>query len=359
MSFFNNIRNILKNARNRRNQGGGLSDFRNNMNNRGLFGGNRQINPFFNNNLPRKNMLLPPSIAEAQGRNMANVGMLPSYMQPGGSGMPPVEMPTDEPISRSDIMPRQSIDPKEYAGMRNLPVMSNDSDRFKRNPFKNNIPIPQLPTAGLPSLMQPPTGMPNYMSSGQAPKQMMPMYGSGGEAESSDFPDLSGEGVIEMGNGGDPAEKTFTDYQPEGALKDSIFDYIPDAYQVSAFLQDKFSRPMPVKSDLPMIDNDADMMNHQRALQNYQEFYYSQPEAFRANLPSPAELYNEPEKVMNDPAYREIMGEAALGLGPGLMKMGIEMGAAPLGPPVQQIGTMLKDLDAPEKKSLNLPMMSR
>ncbi len=121
--------------------------------------------------------------------------------------------------------------------------------------------------------------MPNYMSSEQAPKQMMPMYGSGGEAESSDFPDLSGDGKItqkdilmargvEMSNGGDPAEKTFTDYQPEGALKDSIFDYIPDAYQVSAFLQDKFSRPMPVKSDLPIIDNAADMLNYHGAFQN-------------------------------------------------------------------------------------------
>ena len=74
-----------------------------------MFGGNRQLNPFFNFNLPRKNMLLPPSIAEAEGRNMGNVGLLPDYMQPGGSGMPPVDLPTDEPISRSDIMPKQPI----------------------------------------------------------------------------------------------------------------------------------------------------------------------------------------------------------------------------------------------------------
>ena len=478
MSFFNNIRNILKNNRNRRNPGGGLSDFRNNMNNRGLFGGNRQMNPFFNN-LPRKNMLLPPSIAEAQGRNMANVGMLPSYMQPGGSGMPetdnrfadmpqPPEMQTMDMRSYTDAFGNQQTGSSSMARYHNQlkeyfaanpgaqdyytsqnppskmppvsppfgnPIMTpgllkpnpgpslggvdrignyglekenllgtpntdpNDGmyvpgtpgyismyDQLQNSliqqnpnlsmnlPNKNQPISPTLPTAGLPSLMQPPSGVPNYMPSGQTPKQMMPMYGSGGEAESSDFPDLSGDGeitkkdiligrdVIEMSDGGDAAEKTFTDYQPEGALKNSIFDYIPDAYQVSAFLQDKLNRPMPVKSDLPS-GSDADMMNYQGALQNYQEFYYSQPEAFRANLPSPAELYNEPEeffRFVDNPAYREMMGEAGRGLGSTLM-----MGPGPLGRASNQIGKLLKQLegpsmpDAPEKKSPNLPMMSR
>ena len=51
--------------------------------------------------LPRKRMA-PPSIAEAQGRNMANVGLLPEYMQPGGTGLP-----SDQSGGmRSDIMPR-------------------------------------------------------------------------------------------------------------------------------------------------------------------------------------------------------------------------------------------------------------
>ena len=51
--------------------------------------------------LPRKRMA-PPSIAEAQGRNMANVGLLPDYMQPGGTGLP-----SDQSGGmKSDIMPR-------------------------------------------------------------------------------------------------------------------------------------------------------------------------------------------------------------------------------------------------------------
>jgi hypothetical protein len=226
-------------------------------------------------------------------------------------------------------------------------------------PNKNQTISPTLPM-DLPPMPNPIVDMQGRMG-----------MAGGGDADKSDFPDLSGDGeitkkdiligrgVIEMNEGGDPAEKTFTDYQPEGALKNSIFDYIPDAYQVSEFLQDKFSKPMPVESDLPMIDNDADMMNYQRALQNYQEFYYSQPEALRANLPSPAELYNEPEKVMNDPAYRDLMGETGRGLGSALM-----MGSGP-GRGINQIGMLLKQLDGPsmpsfpEKKSPNFPMMSR
>ena len=66
----------------------------------------RTVNPFMGGGimggmLPRKRMA-PPSIAEAQGRNMANVGLLPEYMQPGGTGLPS----NQSGGMRSDIMPR-------------------------------------------------------------------------------------------------------------------------------------------------------------------------------------------------------------------------------------------------------------
>ena len=56
----------------------------------------------------------PPTIEEAKGRNMANVGLLPDYMQPGGSGIPPMEVgapvdPVAEPANRSAIMPRGPV----------------------------------------------------------------------------------------------------------------------------------------------------------------------------------------------------------------------------------------------------------
>lgn len=47
------------------------------------------------------------------------------------------------------------------------------------------------------------------------------------------------------------AEKSFPDYQPEGTLKGTIFDYIPDAQQVSRWLQDQLPEKyrMPKKTD--------------------------------------------------------------------------------------------------------------
>ena len=41
----------------------------------------------------------------------------------------------------------------------------------------------------------------------------------------------------------DKDEKMFRDYQPEGLLKGTIFDYVPDPYQISNWLSDKFGYP--------------------------------------------------------------------------------------------------------------------
>ena len=423
---------------------GGVAGLRDRMPRRRnmFFGGRRQMNPFLGmNNLPRISFL-PPSIAEAQGRNLSNVGLLPSYMQPGGSGMPETDnrfadMPQPPEMQTSDMTIYTDAFGNQKSGSSSMARYHKQlKEYFAANPGAQDYYLSQNPPSKMPPVSPPfgdpirtpgllklnpgpalggvnrigniyanrenfvaaPNKDPNDSSFGPGdpgyrpgvpdplkgqpisptlPMDLPPMpdpivdmqgrmgFENGGDADKSDFPDLSGDGkitkkdiligrgVIEMNGGGDPAEKTFTEYQPEGALKNTIFDYIPDAYQVTEFLKDKFSKPMPVESDLPMMDSDADMMNYQRALQNYQEFYYSQPEALRVNLPSPAELYNEPEKVMNDPAYRDLMGEAGRGLGSALM-----MGPGPLGRPTQQIGKMLKDLDAPEKKSPNSPMMS-
>jgi hypothetical protein len=103
MSFFSGLRNSL----NRRNR------FNNTQNMRGG-APYRTVSPFMGAGimgglLPRKRMA-PPSIAEAQGRNMANVGLLPDYMQPGGTGLPSADgtgpAPDQSGGMRSDIMPR-------------------------------------------------------------------------------------------------------------------------------------------------------------------------------------------------------------------------------------------------------------
>lgn len=250
-----------------------------------MFGGRRQLNPFLGmNNLPRKSRFLPP-LSELPPQPGGNRAFLDKQTQPAFG--------------------------KDRFGM---PIVGRSSDIMPRDPgFGVNIPK-------RPPIMPGAIGMKE-----------------GGDADKSEFPDLSGDGkitqkdiligkgVIKMQEGGDPAdkvEKSFTDYQPEGLLKGTIFDYIPDGYQVSAFLQDKLSRPMPQKSDLPMIDNDADMMNIQRGRQEYQKFYFGLPEALRAGLPTPDEVYGD----------NQMSGD---------------------------IDMMLEDLASPEKKSPNPPMMFR
>jgi hypothetical protein len=295
-----------------------------------MFGGGRQLNPFLGmNNLPRKNGFLPPlsKLPPQPGGNRKFLDMLgsgaSSDIMPQNPGFG-VNLPKPRPI-----MP--GFTPNDRIGNYNL-----EKENFFGTPSQ---PQPTGPVN--PSLLKPPGYEPpkddysGYLSFYDNPP--VPGMKAGGEADSSEFPDLSGDGkitekdilmgkgVIKMGTGGDPADKveeSFTDYQPEGVLKGSIFDYIPDGYQVSAFLQDKLSRPMPLKSDLPMIDNDADMMNIQRGRQEYQKFYFGLPEALRAGLPSPDEVYGD----------NQMSGD---------------------------IDMMLEDLASPEKKSLNPPMMFR
>ena len=42
--------------------------------------------------------------------------------------------------------------------------------------------------------------------------------------------------------------KSFVDYQPEGSLKGTFFDYVPDAYQVSDWLRATLSSDGPNKN---------------------------------------------------------------------------------------------------------------
>lgn len=312
-----------------------------------MFGGRRQLNPFLGmNNLPRKNRFLPPlsKLPPQPGGNRKFLDMIgggaSSDIMPQDPGFG-VNLPKPRPIMPG-VMPPQN--PITYGpvtpppGMiKPVPGMLKPVDYMPGSP-----PIDRIGNYDLEkeNLLRNPSTLPDPLP--QQPDPIVDMQGrmgmeDGGDADKSEFPDLSGDGkitqkdiligkgVIKMQEGGDPADKveeSFTDYQPEGLLKGTIFDYIPDGYQVSAFLQDKLSRPMPQKSDLPMIDNDADMMNIQRGLQEYQKFYFGLPEALRAGLPSPDEVYGD-DQMSGD------------------------------------IDMMLQDLASPEKKSPNPPMMFR
>ena len=74
--------------------------------------------------------------------------------------------------------------------------------------------------------------------------------------------------------------------------------------------------------DPALVDNDADFRNAQNALMNYRNFYASQPTGFQQFLPNPDDLYGD-DQMSGD------------------------------------IDMMLQDLDSPEKKSPNPPMMFR
>jgi len=63
-------------------------------------------------------------------------------------------------------------------------------------------------------------------------------------------------GVRGFAEGDTVEKKRFRDYQPEGMLKGTIFDFIPDAVQTSAYLQDRFGdqqEPEPVDDSFDML----------------------------------------------------------------------------------------------------------
>ena len=88
--------------------------------------------------------------------------------------------------------------------------------------------------------------MPNFLKRPSLP----PVLGSGYG------PYLRTPGARGFAEGDAVEKKRFRDYQPEGALKGTIFDFIPDAVQTSAYLQDRFGgqqEPAPVDDSFDML----------------------------------------------------------------------------------------------------------
>ena len=88
--------------------------------------------------------------------------------------------------------------------------------------------------------------MPNFLKRPSLP----PVLGSGYG------PYLKLPGARGFAEGDAVEKKRFRDYQPEGILKGTIFDFIPDAVQTSAYLQDHFGdqqEPEPVDDSFDML----------------------------------------------------------------------------------------------------------
>jgi len=105
------------------------------------------------------------------------------------------------------------------------------------------------PTPNLPEI--PPVVQPPVVQSKDSSRDYYTAY-PGGVPGFYGNPNLGGiyQGFAEGGDTGN--KKRFVDYQPEGPLKGTFFDYIPDAYQVSAYLKDRFGGMFPDKGTPPV-----------------------------------------------------------------------------------------------------------
>jgi hypothetical protein len=190
-----------------------------------------------------------------RGGGFGNLGEAIRRMQEQG-GMP-------RPIARRDPLALERL-PMGGAPSFNPTIFGQPIPQgadFSNMPDFSQIDMSQLDLSGIPqsisqmNLPQMPEGLPSMEEIETAPRMpqmrmgdMQPrmMMAEGDEV----FPDLTGDGKVTQadilkGRGvyaeGDEV-KSFADYQPEGSLKGTFFDYIPDGYQVSSFLMDKFGQ---------------------------------------------------------------------------------------------------------------------
>ena len=338
---------MLPRFRKRMGMMGGLAGLRDRMRpaRNMMFGGRRQLNPFLGmNNLPRKNRFLPP-LSELPPQPGGNRAFLdPLIDQPIDANLGPIVGRGLNPIlGGSDYMPKVNpgmtqpidvggpVDPAPGMG----PIMTQPSGPIRSviEPVEGTIEPPKEDFSGyLDFYKNPPVpgrvAAPVPPSTGKPLPVMPGALGmkAGGEADSSEFPDLSGDGkitqkdilmgrgVIKMNMGGDPADE-----------------------------QDRALMSEADRNFLASVDNDADFRNAQNALMNYRNFYASQPTGFQQFLPSPDQLMENPEALMNvmqSPDMRAMLGEDGRMI-------------------TNDIDMMLQDLASPEKKSLNPPMMFR
>ena len=248
----------------------------------------------------------PPVLGPAPGMPPRGSAPLPKPVFGSGMGMPNYlspNQPAKTVVGMYSTGGNVTATPKKKVGIKDLVKGA------ARGAYKAKTAPLQL-ASSISNLIAPNTALSRGLGKLATP------FAKGGDANSSDFPDLSGDGkitqkdilmgrgVIKMQDGGDPAEKSFTEYQPEGALKGTLFDFIPDGYQMSAFLSDKFGSgnidPMlssQTQADLDRllgIENavkaksliditmpsgvDADMLNYQNTLNALRELQESLPE---------------------------------------------------------------------------------
>ena len=155
------------------------------------------------------------------------------------------------------------------------------------DPRRSFRPSINIPTNTLQPLQPPPPLLQGGSPQARPSQGMMPQGGSplGMNMGGGIYPQYANEGryledeadelrqmIMEGSRAGAAAAEAegrdprFRDYQPEGSLKGTFFDYVPDPIQLSSFLMDRFGR----QEDSPMKDR----------LQEFFDAYEKDPDAF-------------------------------------------------------------------------------
>jgi hypothetical protein len=167
---------------------------------------------------------IPQSVSQAVGNVPAYTppaGFNPDIQQVANGGGYTPTAPAQDPVIR--MYDKEPLPPPQLFRPDKLRPPLTKPELLALKPIAKPIAKPT------PSLLAPkPIARPsNRWSVGRGDKQPRQRMNYGGEMK----------GYAE----GDEV-KSFADYQPEGSLKGTFFDYIPDGYQVSSFLIDKFGQ---------------------------------------------------------------------------------------------------------------------
>ena len=95
----------------------------------------------------------------------------------------------------------------------------------------------------------------------------------------------------------DEDNKRFRDYQPEGLLKGTIFDYVPDPFQMNEYLADK--RGFPSISDLDADEDNKRFRDYQlrQTMENFSEILAQRREEMLLERALADPDANDPEQV--------------------------------------------------------------
>ena len=228
----------------------------------------------------------PPSVEAAQNRSMGNVGLLPSYMQPGGSGLPSDSTPFDDVADPLEPAPGANLTVMPPPPGANLDIMpplgpgvNKPNPELKPYPLDASKFTPDMFNLNLPKVSIGGMQAPDFRNLNLGNVFGRRMFQAGGAADLKPIPE---------GNKGLPklpkAVRNNIGFMADGGLA-SVPGY--------AGGEEVVADPVP-GIDMPS-GSDADMMNYQNTLMALRQL--------KANLPANQQQFF-------DSAVQEILGES-------------------------------------------------